>query len=63
MGKLIRYIIAAALCVLVYIGIRLPGAVGNIDTTGQPPVWLTVIAAVAAVSLFVWCAFKINKTN
>jgi hypothetical protein len=63
MNKLIKYIIAAALCFAVFKLICLPGVVGTIDTTGEAPTWLTMLAAVVAVSLFTWCVAKINKSN
>jgi len=63
MRKLIKYVIAAALCIYLAIGIRLVGAIGKIDTTGQPPIVVTIIAVVVGLSLFVWLALKINKNG
>jgi cytosine/uracil/thiamine/allantoin permease len=63
MSQIIKYIIAAVLCFVVFKLITLPGIVGTIDTTGTAPTWLTIIAAVVALALFGWCVSKINKNG
>jgi hypothetical protein len=60
--KLIKLVIAAVICVWIFAGLRLPAAFAHIDTHA-PTLWVTIIPAVIASSIFVWLAYRINKNG